>query len=133
MTHSSRPTNISRTFDLAFFAPFWQPMRVTLTADCAGNQRAEINEQPADLEEAVRWMERAKLNGYVEMVTQSIPFAGKVAAHRLHVTLGSLGYKRHYEVAAEVLGRPVTSLAHLTGAELALVCTYAHGQLGLVG
>lgn len=126
-------TNFSRTFDLAFTAPLWNPLRVTITADCQGVLSAEINDVPAELETALIWLGRAQLAGHTEVVCEGAPFAGKPAAHRLHILLGELGYRHHYALAAEVLGRPVSSLANLRPAELALVSSYAHGQLGLVG
>lgn len=57
---------------------------------------------------------------------------GKAAARVLHVDLARLGFRNHYETAAEALGRAVSSLASLTPAESATVRSYARGQWGLV-
>ncbi len=53
------------------------------------------------------------------------PTIGKPTAHALHVELARLGHGRGYEVASEVLGRTVTSLAGLTADEAREVWSYA--------
>jgi len=58
---------------------------------------------------------------------------GKAVASRLHKDLFRLGYTRngaHYQLATEVLGRPVASLAGLSAADAAQVWSYACAQMG---
>lgn len=59
---------------------------------------------------------------------------GAATACTLHRDLGRLGYTQsasHYQLAAEVLGRPVDHLRTLSRPEAAEVWTYACAQLGL--
>jgi len=50
---------------------------------------------------------------------------GKTIACKLHKAMAGLGVHRHYQVAGEVLGRAVPSLATLTHDETAEVWSYA--------
>ncbi|WP_339095051.1 hypothetical protein WDJ50_11020 [Deinococcus sp. VB142] len=65
--------------------------------------------------------------------TPSAAPVGNASARALHVELSRLGYREHYAAASDALGRPVSSLAALTAAELKTVYSYAYGSLGLVG
>lgn len=64
---------------------------------------------------------------------ETLPPIGKPTACQLHRELGQLGYRDHYALAGEVLGRPVPSLAALTATEADQVRSYAYGQWGLTG
>ncbi|GGO19492.1 hypothetical protein [Deinococcus humi] len=70
----------------------------------------------------------------VEVMSEVLEAApiGKPAACNLHKELGALGYRSHYALAAEVLGKPVPSLAALSAEDAATVRQYAYGQLGRV-
>lgn len=130
---TTKPTNVRRTWQLAFVAPLRPDQQVTLQADCHGHQTAWIDGVTADHETAVRLLQDGLLCGTVTLISDEVPFAGKRAAHQLHRLLGELGFKDHYGLATEALGRPVSSLAHLSAPELVLVRSYAHGQFGMVG
>ena len=56
---------------------------------------------------------------------------GKAAAYELHKELGRLRYADHYATAAEVLERPVSSLAELTAEEAGAVRVYARVMRGV--
>lgn len=102
---------------------------VTLTRTAAGLV-ATVDGAPAALEGAVRLLEGAAQVWLQAEVLAAQP-VGKPAAHALHIELGQLGYRAHYALAAEILSKPVASLAALTADELATVRAYAYGQLGL--
>ncbi|MPY67818.1 hypothetical protein F8S09_14190 [Deinococcus sp. SDU3-2] len=59
------------------------------------------------------------------------PVIGKAAARELHRELGRLGFRNHYATAAEVLERPVPSLALLSAEDAHTVRSYARGQWGM--
>lgn len=133
MTDTSKPTNIRRHFALTFVSPLRQPQQVTLQADCNGVLSGWVDGEVVEAKVAIYLLADAQLCGNVERLADEVPFVGKPAGRQLHILLGELGFKDHYGMAAEALGRPVTSLAHLTRAELVTVRAYAHGQFGLVG
>ncbi|GAA4015896.1 hypothetical protein GCM10022631_30210 [Deinococcus rubellus] len=104
---------------------------INLTRTDAGLS-AQINGQPAELERAVATLRTAERVWLLDEVLLSV--IGKATARLLHIELGRLGYRTsasHYDVAAAVLGRTVTSLAALTAQEAALTRSFAYGQLGL--
>ncbi|RJF69149.1 hypothetical protein D3875_22815 [Deinococcus cavernae] len=116
-----KPTNVRRTWQLAFVAPLRPDQQVTLQADCHGHQTAWIDGVSADFDTAVRLLQDGLLCGTVTLISDEVPFAGKRAAHQLHRLLGELGFKDHYGLATEALGRPVSSLTHLSAPELVLL------------
>jgi len=69
----------------------------------------------------------AKATGTIELVEafDGPSPIGKPIAYQLHKDLGALGVGRHYQIAGEVLGREVPSLAALTRDEAAEVWSYA--------
>ncbi|GAA3995072.1 hypothetical protein GCM10022631_01460 [Deinococcus rubellus] len=104
---------------------------INLTRTDAGLS-AQINGQSAELERAVRLLRQAERVWLLDEVL--LPVIGKPAARLLHIELGRLGYRTsasHYEVAAAVLGRDVTSLATLTVEEAVITRSFAYGQLSL--
>jgi len=68
----------------------------------------------------------AEARGEFERVSgpEMLPI-GKTVACKLHKDMAGLGLGRHYEVAGEVLGRMVLSLAALTRNEAAEVWSYS--------
>ncbi|SMB93199.1 hypothetical protein [Deinococcus hopiensis] len=105
---------------------------VTLARDHSGNLSAIVDGENMNFVEASRLLDRASQVEKIEEVILPAPAPiGNPAAHQLHRTLGRLGYRNHYALASEVLGRTVTSLAALTAEDAATVRSYAFGQLGL--
>ena len=107
---------------------------VTLTRDHGGRLSAVVDGENVGYGYAVGILNRASQVEKIEEAYLPSPtqLVGKPVAHRLHIELGRLGYRNHYALAGEVLGRAVTSLAALTAEEVKLVRSYAYGQLGLV-
>jgi hypothetical protein len=91
---------------------------------------AAVNGAATTVDQAVRLLTGAE-KVWLEAEVLAAPAVGKPTAHALHIELGKLGYKSHYALAAEVLSRPVTSLAALTADDVQLVRSYAYGQLSL--
>lgn len=143
MHHTTRrPEALSRTWEtVTEYAPYgekWGISRqsVTLSRAYVGAPlSAEIDGKPAALEQAVSIIRRATRATVTAETLEQLPAAapiGKQAARTLHVDLARLGFRKHYETAADALGRPVASLADLTAAESATVRSYARGQWGMV-
>ncbi|UQN09195.1 hypothetical protein [Deinococcus sp. QL22] len=94
---------------------------------------AAINGEPAEFAHAIRLLkgtEKVWLESEVLSASQPVD---KRPAYLLHVELGRLGYKSHYELASQALERPVSSLATLTDQELAVrlrPAQPAHGDGG---
>jgi len=151
MNDTTRPTSISRTWAIVCFDRY-EPddsivdrhvHLVTLTADASGKLSALVDLEETTLDRAVMLLRWAKTDGTYEQIEEvrlpePEPVAaapiGNPTARSLHIELGRLGYRTsasHYEVAAAVLGRAVTSLATLTAEEAALTRSFAYGQLGL--
>lgn len=106
---------------------------VTLTRTAQGIT-AEVNGQPATLEQGVRLLNAAARVDVLSEELMPLPATiGNRAARDLHLTLARLGYRDHYTTASEVLERPVSSLAALTAEEAVTVRSYGYGQLGLAG
>jgi YD repeat-containing protein len=110
---------------------------VTLSADAQGELTATVDGVATDWQTADRLLCWARADGSVtvlETVRAGFPQGISTGeAVNLHRVLGRLGFKRHYELAGEVLGREVGSFGHLSREDAALVRSYAHGQHGLVG
>jgi hypothetical protein len=102
---------------------------VTMTRTAAGF-RAEVNGQPATMQEADAILRNATRRTVTAEQLEPVPAPsiGKAAACELHRELGRLGFRDHYTTAAEVLERPVPSLAALTAEEAHTVRSYARGQ-----
>ena len=119
----------------------WQmTLTHTVTAFRIGNQiiSALVDGSAATLERAAHLLTWAKAEGKIEVLetvdaVQPITI-GKRAACTLHKDLARLGYSyssSHYQIAAEALERPVSSLAALTAQEAELTYGYACAQMGM--
>jgi len=86
----------------------------------------ELDGQAATEEQVMNVRQLAEARGIFERVSgpEMLPI-GKTVACRLHKDMAGLGVHRHYEVAGEVLGRTVLSLAALTRDEATEVWSYA--------
>ena len=106
----------------------------TVTAEFDGTgYSATINGRPAELRDAFVLVTTAEKQGGLTLLEEVRPDTiGKKAAHVMHQELAHLRFADHYAVAADALGRPVSSLAALTAAEANLVYSYAYGQWGMV-
>ena len=89
---------------------------------------AEVDGQPVDVLQADRILRAADR---LELLAEVLPTIGKPAACNLHRELGRLGFKDHYQTAADALGRPVPSLAALSPQDAYTVRDYARGQWGM--
>jgi len=114
---------------------------IELHADAQGFMTAQLNGQQIGYALATSILHHADSTRLVHEARPA-PVAtpkvsapiGNPAARLLHIELGRLDYKSsasHYEVAATVLGREVTSLAALTEEEAQLTRSFAYGQLSL--
>lgn len=95
---------------------------------------ATLDGQPVSVLRAAQITEMARQMGTFEKIAETAATftpIGNRAAHALHIELGRLGYGRGYEIASEVLGREVSSLAALGADDAREVLSYACGQLGL--
>ena len=88
--------------------------------------RFELDGQPATEEQVMTIRQLAEARGAFERVSgPEMLSIGKTIACKLHKDMAGLDVHRHYEVAGEVLGRTVLSLAALTRDEAAEVWSYA--------
>jgi len=101
----------------------------TVTAFRIGDQivTALIDGITATVERAAHLLTWARTTGTLELVEayDGVPTIGKRIACQLHKDMAALGLDRHYQIASEVLGREVHSLAALTREEAAEVWSYA--------
>jgi len=98
-----------------------------ITATGYGTElRFELDGQPATEEQVMTIRQLAEARGTFERISgpEMLPI-GKTVACRLHKDMAGLGVHRHYEVAGEVLGRTILSLAALTRDEAAEVWSCA--------
>ncbi|UQN10145.1 hypothetical protein [Deinococcus sp. QL22] len=109
---------------------------VTLTRNATGNV-ATIDGEATTMDQAVRLLKGAEIVWLqAEVLSPVAPMTdtlSKAEACDLHRLLGSFGFRNHYAVAEEMVGREVRSLTQVTADEAALIRSYAYGQFGLVG
>ena len=125
-------TTAYRTWKLTipvYLEDAWQmTLAYTLSAYRIGDQivAAFVDGVAASIERAAHLLTWAQADGTLEMVAKFDGAApiGKRIACQLHKDLGSLGLGRHYQIASEVLGREVLSLAGLTSGEAAEVWSF---------
>jgi len=85
----------------------------------------ELDGQPATAEQVMNVRQLAEARGSFERVSgpEMLPI-GKTVACRLHKDMAGLGLGRHYQIAGEALGYPVSTLAALTRQEAQDVWSY---------
>jgi hypothetical protein len=135
---SSRTWNV--TIPVMLEGAYLMTITATVTAFKVGNQiiSALVDGAEATLERAANLLTWAKREGTLtvtETVEEAQPISiGKRVACTLHKDLARMGYSHsssHYQIAAEALERPVSSLAALSAEEAAAVFGYAQAQMGM--
>ncbi|GGR39800.1 hypothetical protein [Deinococcus ruber] len=86
-------------------------------------------------EEAIGYAQEASYSGRMVLISEyaATEEIGVKAGHQLHIELGRLGFKNHFEFATQILGRVVDHFRTLTKDEAREVRSAAFGQFGMVG
>jgi len=86
----------------------------------------ELDGQPATAQQVMDVRQLAESRGTFERVSgpEMLPI-GKTVACKLHLDMVRLGLSRHYQIAGEALGYPVSTLATLTRQEAQDVWSYS--------
>lgn len=86
----------------------------------------ELDGQPATAEQVMTVRQLAEARGTFERISgpEMLPI-GKAVAYTLHKDMAGLGLGRHYQIAGEALGYPVSTLAALTRQEAQDVWSYS--------
>ena len=113
---------------------FHATYEVSISADAAGVLTATVDGAPAPLERAVRLLNEAQRDGDLVLLHEEYTDTlDKAAARRLHADLGRLGIKSwaHYQLAASVVGREITSLTQVRVGEVDTILGTAMLERGM--
>ena len=113
---------------------FHATYEVSISADAAGVLTATVDGAPAPLERAVRLLNEAQSEGDVVLLHEEYTDTlSKAEARQLHADLGRIGVKgwAHYQLAASVVGRDITSLTQVRAHEVPVVLGSAMLERGM--
>lgn len=100
---------------------FYATYEVSLSADAAGEITATVDGEAAPLRRATNLLVEAQQDGDLVLLHEEYhDTLDKAAARQLHADLGRIGIKSwaHYQLAASVVGREITSLTQVRVGEV---------------
>lgn len=132
MLHVSRTWTTVTTAHLDNVPMFDLTHTVTLRAD-GDTLSAEVDGQPAELQEATRLITAAQDHGRCVLVSEDRwedrPTISKAEAAALHRHLGRLGIRNHYGFVTETVGFSIATFAELSPEDVELVHSRLNAEI----